>query len=248
MSKIKIDNMADQHRDTMALSKEKKPVVPLGKQVVTVSVGAGAGIEEIMRSLGADVVVSGGQTMNPSVEDFVDVIHSGSAKKYIIMPNNKNIVLAALQAKKLLPEKVEVVETANIPQGFAALMAYDGELSVQENLARMTKRIKEVKAGAITIAVRDSMLDGHKVPEGSYIGVINSHVAVYEDELYRALSSLVKYLITPESEIVSLYYGCDLTEDAAEALADRLRGELGGVEVELYAGGQPLYHFMISVE
>jgi dihydroxyacetone kinase-like predicted kinase len=222
--------------------------MPSGKQVVTISVGAGEGIEEIMRGLGADVIVSGGQTMNPSVEDFVGVIHSGGADKYIIMPNNKNIILAALQAKKLLPDKVEVVETANVPEGLAALMAYDAKRSAEENAAEMTARAKAVKAGAITVAVRDSMLDSEKVPTGSYIGVINSHVAVYADELYTALVGMVKYLVTPESEIVSLYYGCDLTENETEELAERLRGELDEVEVELYPGGQPLYHFLISVE
>ncbi|MCE5286048.1 MAG: DAK2 domain-containing protein [Pelosinus sp.] len=246
---IKIDNMADQHRETIGQNtRDKRPAVPVGKQVVTISVGAGAGIEEIMRSLGADVIVSGGQTMNPSVEDLVGVVHSGSADKYIIMPNNKNIILAALQARKLLPDKVEVVETANIPQGLAALMAYDEKLSAAENVTRMTARAKAVKAGAITIAVRDSMLAGQLVPTGAYIGVINSHVAVYAGDLFTTLAGMVKQLITPESEIVSLYYGCDLTENEAGAIADKLRAELDEVEVELYAGGQPLYHFLISVE
>lgn len=247
---IKIDNMADQHRETLVKSPdtEKKPAMPQSKEVVLISACAGDGLADIMRSLGADIIVAGGQTMNPSVEDFVGVIHSGSAAKYIIMPNNKNIILAALQVKKLLPDKVAVVETANILQGFAALLAYDAKRSPEENVSEMTVRASEVKAGAITTAVRDSMLAGNKVPAGSYIGVINSRVAVYADKLYAALAQMVKYLVTPDSEIVSLYYGSALSESEAEVLADRLKGELSGVEIELYYGGQPLYYFLISVE
>lgn len=242
---IKIDNMADQHRETVVRGPltDNKP----GKKLATISVGAGEGIAEIMRGLGADVVVSGGQTMNPSVEDLVGVIHSGSAAKYIILPNNKNIILAALQAKKLLPDKVDVVETTNIPQGLAALMAYEAELSPEENVAKMTISAKAVKAGAVTIAVRDSMLDQHKVPAGAYIGVIDSHVIVDGRDLFTVLAKMIKELTTPDNEIVTLYYGSDITEKAAEALAEKLSGE-SGLEIELYHGGQPLYHFLISVE
>lgn len=239
---IKIDNMADQHRQTPeTLSQERSGVA-------IISVAAGPGLGEIMSQMGADIVIMGGQTMNPPVEDFIDAVHQGNAEKYIILPNNKNIILAVEQVKKLLGDRVEIVPTANVPQGLAALVAFDSELSVQENIERMAGRLGEVQAAAVTKAVRDSMVEGHKVAAGRFIGVIDNKVIVDGDDVQETLHRLVESLRKPETEMISLYYGADLGEGEAKEMAASLESKNEGVEVQVYAGGQPHYHFIISIE
>ncbi len=241
---IKIDNMADQHRQTMEL--EEAAQTKSGLAVI--SVVSGAGLTDIMRQMGADIIISGGQTMNPPVEEFVAAVHNGSAEKYIILPNNKNIVLAAAQVKKLLGDRVAIVPTINIPQGLAAVLSFDPGSDLDTNLSRMTEAQSAVKSAALTIAVRDSKVNGQTVPEGAYIGVIDGSVVVWADNLANALEALVKELVDADSGLVSLYYGADLGEAEARALAAGLAKQLDGIEVEVYFGGQAHYQFIISVE
>jgi DAK2 domain fusion protein YloV len=239
---IKIDNMADQHR-------QMEQGEPAGKKgIAVISVAAGEGLAGMMRQLGADIIILGGQTMNPPVEDFVNAVHRGGAEKYIILPNNKNILLAAAQVKKLLGESVELIPTANAPQGMAALMAFDKDCSLEENTARMRARLDGIQAGAVTMAVRDSVADGKTVPAGRFIGVIDTRVVVDAGTLQDALVNMIQKLIQPDNEVVSLYYGAELTPAEGEALAAAVREAFSGLEVELYAGGQPHYHFIISIE
>ncbi|SMD10497.1 DAK2 domain-containing protein [Sporomusa malonica] len=250
---IKIDNMADQHRkiaETGPLNpvKAETALPPERSGLAVISVVSGDGLADIMRQMGAGIIVSGGQTMNPPVEEFMAAVHNGPAEKYIILPNNKNIVLAVAQAKKLLGDRVAVVPTVNVPQGLAALLAFDPNLDIEANVDRMTEAQATVKSGSLTIAVRDSQVDGQTVPEGAYIGVIEGSVAVWADSLTGALTALVERLAGPETGIVSLYYGAELTASEAEALASVLRERLNGVEVEVYSGGQPHYQCIISVE
>ncbi len=251
---IKIDNMADQRRDKII---EQGGVTSMLAPAATeedraklaiVSVAAGEGLIAIMQQVGAGIIISGGQTMNPPVEEFMTAIHNGNAEQYIILPNNKNIVLAAAQAKKLLGEQVAIVPTTNVPQGLAAILAFDPDSSLEANLERMTEAQAAVRSGSITIAVRDSSVDGQLVPEGSYIGVMDGSVVVYSGELASVLTKLVRHLATDDSSMVSLYFGAELTEAEAEDLAEVLGNELPNIEVEVYSGGQPLYHLIVSVE
>ncbi|WP_371373906.1 DAK2 domain-containing protein [Sporomusa aerivorans] len=241
---IKIDNMADQHRQTMELRPENKTRSGLA----VISVVAGEGLTAIMRELGAEIIISGGQTMNPPVEEFVSAVHNGTAERYIILPNNKNIVLAAAQVKKLLGDKVAIVPTTNVPQGLAAVLAFDSSGSLDENLAKMTAAQAGVKAASLTTAVRDSQVNGQTVPAGAYIGVVDGRVVVWSFSLATCLEQLVKQLAGEGASLVSLYYGAELSEEEAKGLAAGLTAQFAGVAVEVYAGGQPYYPLLISVE
>jgi len=239
---IKIDNMADQHTGSQLRA------VPAKSRLAVISVAAGEGMARIMREIGATIIIPGGQTMNPAVEDFIVAVHSDVADQYIILPNNSNIMLAAAQVKKLVGDKVEIVPAMNIPQGLAALVAFAPDEGLDSNVARMKERILQVKAGSLTSAVRDCTIDEHKVAAGTYIGVIDNQVAVDAPTLDGALIDLVQKLVEPQNEVVSLYYGSDLDESQSRLLADKLAEMLPDVAVELYQGGQPHYHFIISVE
>lgn len=249
---IKIDNMADQHRKITEIEPQNavkaEALPPARSDLAVISVVSGDGLVDIMRQMGAGIIVSGGQTMNPPVEEFVAAVHNGPAEKYIILPNNKNIVLAVAQAKKLLGDRVAVVPTVNVAQGLAALLAFDPTLTIEDNVDRMTEAQATVKSGSLTVAVRDSQVDGQTVPEGAYIGVIEGSVVVWADSLTGALTALAERLTDPETGIVSLYYGAELNASEAEELAGVLRERLNGIEVEVYFGGQPHYQFIISVE
>lgn len=251
---IKIDNMADQHRETTmqneplaTFNTAAEPLAAKGGLAV-ISVVSGDGLIDIMRQMGAGVIISGGQTMNPPVEEFMAAVHNGPAERYIILPNNKNIVLAAAQAKKLLGDRVAIIPTVNVPQGLAAVLAFDPERDLEANVALMTEAQAAVKSGSVTIAVRDSQVEGQTVPAGAYIGVIEGRVAVWADSLQGALTALVEYLAGPETGMISLYYGAGLAESEAQALAGLLRATLSDIEVEVYSGGQPHYQFIVSVE
>lgn len=242
---IKIDNMADQHQqrhDFLEIS-------PGHNEIVIISVAAGQGLADIMKQMGAGIIIMGGQTMNPPVEDFIDAVHRGSGGKYIILPNNKNILLAAAQAKKLLGDGVEIVPTTNAPQGLAALMAFDNTLSILENVEHMKVRSSEIKAAAVTRAVRDSMVEGRSVAAGKFIGVVDNKVIVDADDISTTLLAITKSMLDTEDEIVSLYYGAGLTAEEAAAFSDTLAAQLApAVEVELYEGSQAHYYFIISIE
>lgn len=237
---LKIDNMADQHRSIL----DSKTKSGLG----LISVVSGEGLEKIMTELGVDIIVSGGQTMNPPVEDFINAVHGGDAAQYIILPNNKNILLAAAQAKKLLGDKVEILPTVNVSEGLAAIVAYSAEKSIEANIKAMSERIKGIKAAGITVAIRDSVQKGKRIPAGTFIGVINNKVAVDAADIKAVLHKTVASLLTAASEVISLYYGEQMQQTEAESLAQGLREVFPGVEVEVYYGGQPHYHFIISVE
>jgi DAK2 domain fusion protein YloV len=241
---IKIDNMADQHQQRHNFS----DVLPGNSEIVIISVAAGQGLADIMKQMGAGTVIMGGQTMNPPVEDFIDAVHRGNGGKYILLPNNKNILMAAAQAKKLLGDRVEIVPTINIPQGLAALLAFDASLPILENVERMIARSSEVKAAAITKAVRNSVVESHTVAAGKFIGVVDSRVVVDADDISTVLLAITELLLDAENEVVSLYYGAGLTEQEAEIFADTLAAQIPGVEVELYLGSQPHYYFIISIE
>lgn len=244
---IKIDNMADQHSQQLTLP--EPGVSPVDKKKTAVlSVVSGQGLSAMMKELGADGIISGGQTMNPAVEDFLAAVHACPAENFILLPNNKNIILAANQVQKLLPERVKIIPTVNVPQGMAALMAFSPEASLEQNVERMTQRMQEVRAAGVTVAVRDSLVGGRPVPAGSYIGVVDGAVITYSQDLLTALSELLKAMSRPGDELVSLYYGSLIDEAAARQLAAEAAKCLQHAAVEVYDGGQPQYYFLISIE
>ena len=241
---IKVDNMAEQHRSLMLETEPKEPDL----KVAVISVAAGDGLAEIMKGLGTSIIISGGQSMNPSVEEFVDAVNSNIAEQYIILPNNSNIVLAAAQVKKMLGDKVEIVPTVNTPQGLAALMAYDASAKIGESVEKMTAAIQAVREATITRAVRDSKVDGILVKEGAYLGVIGGKVKLHGDDLEGVVIETVQQIVDDACEVVSLYYGQDIDCEAAQQFVTILEKAFPDLAIEIYAGGQPHYHFVISAE
>lgn len=239
---IKIDNMADQYH------KNEHTQLRATKSLAIISVAAGAGIAKIMEELGAEIIISGGQTMNPAVEDFMAAIHSNIAEQYIILPNNKNIILAANQVKKLVGDRVAVLPTNDITQGIAAIMAFESSASLENNLQVMEVRLKKVVSAAITTAVRDSYLGDTVLKMGMHIGVISNKVVTYAADIATTLLNTLKLIVKDDSELITLYYGAELTKAEAEETAELVKHTYPQLEVEVYAGGQPLYYYFIAIE
>lgn len=241
---IKINNMVDEHEERLFKTEAPAPVKKSGLGVLTVA--AGDGIAKIMHQLGAAEIISGGQSMNPPVEDFVNAIEKGTCEEYIILPNNKNIILAAEQVKKLLgASKVSFVPTTNLAQGLAALLHYDATKSMIENTVIMTNEAKEAVSGAVTVAVRDSVVEGIVVKKGDYLGLLNDKIVCVGSSIKEVL---VKLLEDGDYELISLYYGDNLDEEGASALAEELEEINEDWEIETFYGGQPLYPLLIAME
>ena len=186
--------------------------------------------------------------MNPPVEAFVEAIKTSKHEHYIILPNNKNIVMAAVQAKKILGDIIEVLPTVNVPQGLAALLAFKPEATLLENMDSMTEQLGKVKSVAITTAVRDSIQEGVRIKAGMFLGVIEGKVITAANTLKAVLLETGKNLLTTDNELVTLWYGAEVAQAEAQALAEELIEAFPGMEVQTYFGGQPLYHFIVSVE
>lgn len=240
---IKIENMKDQHENRLFTAEDIQPVKH-GVGVLTVA--AGDGIAKVMHEMGAAEIISGGQSMNPPVEAFVNAIENGSCEQYIILPNNKNIILAAEQVRKLLGNsKVAFVPSTNMAQGLAALLHFDATRSMDENTVIMTKEAKEAASGSVTVAVRDSVVNGLTVHEGDYLGILNDKIVCTGKSIEAVLKDM---LAEGDYELISLYYGSDVTKEQAEKLAEDL-GELNDDwEVETFYGGQPLYPILLAME
>ncbi|MCH5209208.1 MAG: DAK2 domain-containing protein [Oscillospiraceae bacterium] len=253
LTKIKIENNREQNElvvkaDMAQQKKRKLPVEPVN-ETGFVAVAAGAGIEALFKDLGADNVVCGGQTMNPSTEDILEAIGQTPAKNVFVLPNNKNIIMAAEQAAELADRKVCVLQTRTIPQGITAMMNYDPNGSFAQNRAAMTEAFDRVQSGQITFAVRDSEFDGHKIKEGELLAMDNGKIVFTERNLSKALTKLVKRLITPSSSYVTVIYGSDVSDEDAEEAFENLRQRISGdIDIVLVNGGQPVYYYIISVE
>lgn len=240
---IKIENMLDQHENRLFTSAEVK-MAKHGIGVLTVA--AGDGLAAIMHELGAAEIISGGQSMNPPVEDFVNAIENGSCEQYIILPNNKNIILAAEQVRKLLgASTVSFVPSTNLAQGLAALLHFDSTRSLEENTVIMTKEAKEITSGSVTVAVRDSVVGGMQVKKGDYLGIINDKIVCVAGSLSEALKTMLN---DGEYELISMYYGEGLNEEDAHGLAEELEAMNEDWEVEVFYGGQPLYPVLLAME
>lgn len=235
--------MRDQHENRLFTAEDIQPVKH-GVGVLTVA--AGEGIARIMHEMGAAEIISGGQSMNPPVEDFVQAIENGTCEQYIILPNNKNIILAAEQVRKLLGNsKVSFVPTTNMAQGLAALLHFDATRSLDENTVVMTKEAKEATSGSVTVAVRDSVVNGIEVRQGDYLGILNDKIVCTGKSIEKVLEQM---LSGGDYELLSLYYGADLDEAAAGTLAAKLEEINEDWEVEVFYGGQPLYPLLLAME
>ena len=251
---IKVDNMRVQHQSKVVEAEKTQnagytPVEP-EKPFGFVAVAAGAGLRELFTDLGADQVVSGGQTMNPSTDDILRAIELTPAETVFVLPNNKNIIMAAEQAVKLADRKVCVLQTRTVPQGISAMLAFDPEQSYSDNRVAMTKQFDLVQTGLITFAARDSEFDGHAIKKGEILALDNGKLDFTDRDLTKALMRLVKHLIKKrEASFITLIYGSDVTDEQAERARDAVAEKYGSdFEVNLINGGQPVYYYVISVE
>ena len=253
LTKVKIENMREQHNnvikaDKAAQKNKKLPVAPT-KDTGFVAVAAGAGIEALFKDLGVDHVVRGGQTMNPSTEDILEAIEQTPAHNVFVLPNNKNIIMAAEQAVKLADRNVCVLQTRTIPQGISAMMNYNPDESFNANRGAMTEALDNVGSGQITFAVRDSEYDGHKIKQGELLAMDNGKIVFTEKNLTKALVKLTKRLISSQSSYITVLYGSDVTDEDANEAFEVLRDKISDdIDIVLVNGGQPVYYYIISVE
>ncbi|MDE6586390.1 MAG: DAK2 domain-containing protein [Clostridia bacterium] len=243
LDRIKIENMLEENRALKAkLEAEKKDMGML-------AICAGKGLEEIFKDLMCDRVIEGGQTMNPSAQDIADAVQKINAANVFVFPNNSNVILAAEQAKGLVNNRtIHVIPTKNVPQGFAAALAFNPEASVPENKTNMTHSIDNVASGLVTYAVRETTMNGFKLKEGDIIGLDNKRILAKSDNIDDACIKLVKALKNDDHEMITLYYGEGITEEQAEALAGKLSEVYPDCDVDFHFGGQPVYYYMVSLE
>lgn len=255
LTNLKIDNMRQEHRERVIknvdaiLEKQKQESSQPEKEYGILAVCAGAGLAEIFKGIGADAVIEGGQTMNPSTEDILEAVERVNAARIFVLPNNKNIILAAQQAAKLSREKeLIVVPTKNIPQGITAMINFMPDKTPQENLESMTAEMEKVKTASITYAVRDTIIEGVEIHEKDIMALGDQGVLAAGPVLEEIVLAALRKMTDADSELVSLYYGQDVTAEQAQALLAKARQALPQVEFELQEGGQPVYYYFISVE
>ncbi len=257
LTKMKIDNMREEHQEKLIKDAEKLAEQQKQQELkqaprkeagfITVSIGEG--MNEIFKGLGVDRIIEGGQTMNPSTEDVLNAIAQVNADTIYVLPNNKNIILAAEQAKKLTKDKnIVVIPSKTVPQGITAIINYMPERSVEENTARMTEEMGKVKTGQITYAVRDTIIDEKEIKQNDIMGIGDSGIISVGTDLFKTTVDMVSNLIDDDTEIISIYYGQKVTENDAAAIADKIEELYPDVDVEVNMGGQPIYYYIISVE
>ena len=250
---LKIENMKEQHKGAAAKAEMQKkqklaPAEPV-KDFGFVSVTSGAGLEDLFKDLGVDVIVRGGQTMNPSTEDILEAINATPARNIFVLPNNKNIIMAAEQAVKLTDGNVIVLQTRTIPQGITAMLAFDESSDFSTNGVNMTKALDNVGSGSITFAVRDSDFEGKQIKKGEILAMENGKLAFVEKDVTKALIKITKKLIRSGSSYITIIYGSDVTDETAQAAFEALRAKISDdIEIVLVNGGQPVYYYLISVE
>ena len=253
LSRMKIDNMREEHQERLIKNAEKmaeqqKADEPR-KKYGFVAVSVGEGLDEIFKGLNVDHIISGGQTMNPSTEDILNAIDKINADNIYVLPNNKNIILAAQQAESLVEDKnIIVIPSKTIPQGISAMIGFIPDNSPEDNKEAMIDSMSYVKTGEVTYAVRDTVIDDKEIKEGNIMGIGDEGILAVGEEIDDTTINMIKEMQDEESEIVSLYYGAEVTEEAANKLADKIAETLPEIEVEVYPGGQPIYYYIASVE
>lgn len=256
LTSMKIDNMREEHNERVIMSSDKqaeKTAEPKKdepkKKYGFITVSIGDGMNEIFRGLGADYIIEGGQTMNPSTEDMLNAIDAVNAENIFILPNNSNIILAASQARDLTEDKnIIVMPTKTIPQGIACLINFMDSEEPEDNEEAMKEGISLVKTAQITYAVRDTSIDGHEIHVDDIMGIADKGIVAVGNEINHTALDTVKALIDEDSEIVSIYYGADMTEEDAEDLKEKIEAEFDYVDIEVHNAGQPVYYYVISVE
>lgn len=269
LSNIKIDNMRLEHQEKLFKMSERKaeelktqitgnstetaketPAMESAKKATGfISVSAGDGLKEIFEGLGVDYIIEGGQTMNPSTADLLDAIEKVNAETIYILPNNKNIILAANQAQSMVEDKnIVVIPTKTVPQGITAIINFIPELSAEDNSAAMSEEISRVKTGQVTYAVRDTTIDDKEIKQGDYMGIGDHGILAAGKELAAITIEMLDQMMDEESELISIYYGSDISEPDAEQLASDITAKYPNCDVELQYGGQPIYYYIVSVE
>ncbi|WP_294426490.1 DAK2 domain-containing protein [uncultured Streptococcus sp.] len=246
--KVKVDNMRNQHDAILEKEEQQVAAKQEEKDFAIVAVVAGDGLAEIFKSQGVDYVISGGQTMNPSTEDIVKAIDAVNAKNVIILPNNKNIFMAAQSAAEVAEIPAAVVETRTVPQGFTSLLAFNPEQSLEENVAAMTASLSDVVSGSVTLAVRDTSIDGLEIHKDDNLGMVDGKIVVSNPDMTATLKATFAKMIDEDSEIITIYVGEDGSQDLAEEMADYLESTYEDIEVEIHDGKQPVYPYLMSVE
>ena len=242
LDKIKIENMLEQHRALVKAREANK------KPIGIVSVCAGEGVAAMFKELTVDEVIEGGQTMNPSVEDILHAVEKVNSDNVIILPNNKNIIMAAERVKELTKKKCVVLPTSEVPEGISAAIVFDPSLDFDTNVEEMTEAFKRIKCGEVTMAIRNTELDGFKISEGDYIGLDSKKIVSKSDNVDDAVVDLIDKIKSAENEVITLYYGQDVKEQEANDLVAKLEERFDDSEVVCYNGGQPHYYYMVSVE
>ena len=265
LTSMKIDNMREEHHERVIENatqianrqkeaekenaKEEKPANEPRKKDGFIAVSAGSGLSEIFTELGVDYVLEGGQTMNPSTDDILTAIEKVNADNIFILPNNKNIILAANQAKELTEDKnVVVIPSKTVPQGISAVINYVNDGDVEENTEKMTDALQYTKSGEVTYAVRDTAIDGKSISQGNIMGIGDEGIISVCDSVDRAVLEMLDHLVDGDSSIISLYYGNDVSESAANALSEKVADIYKGLDIEVHFGGQPVYYYLLSVE
>lgn len=244
---IKIENMKVQHENMLVENQTEVSEEPV-KEYGFIATSMGNGLADIFKDFGVDYIIEGGQTMNPSTEDFMKAIESINAKNIIILPNNSNIIMAANQAKALSDKNIIVIPSKNVPQGFTSLVSFNADLSVEENEATMVEALSMVRSGQVTYAVRDTVMNDIEVKEGNFIGIGEGKLLSAGENKDEITLGLIEKLVDEDSAIITLFYGENVTEEEANEFKSILEEKYEDIDVELYYGGQPIYYYLISVE
>ena len=255
LSKIKIDNMREEHREVLALKNEEtasdiqEEVAPAeSKKYAFISVAMGDGITRVLKDLGVDYVIEGGQTMNPSTQDMMECISKLNADHIFILPNNKNIIMAAEQAAEISDKDLRVIPTKSIPQGITAITMFNYEADVDANEETLKEALEMVKTGSVTYAVRDTEMDGIEIKEGNMLGLVESKIKAVGEDYFEVAKEILESMIDEDSELITIFYGKDVDESKMEEFIAELEDKYDDFDVQCYKGDQPLYYFIMSVE
>lgn len=257
LSKIKIDNMREEHRELLTSKEEqqkiaeeqaKAEVAVEKKKYAFISVAMGEGITHVLKDLGVDYVIEGGQTMNPSTQDMMECISKLNADHIFILPNNKNIIMAATQAAEISDKDVRVIPTKSIPQGITCITMFNSEHEVDENEAALMEALELVKTGSVTYAVRDTEMDGIEIKEGNMLGLIEGKINKVGDDYFTVAEGILESMVDEDSELITIFYGKDVDENKIEEFTEKLEEKYEDCDIQMYKGDQPLYYFIMAVE
>lgn len=257
LSKIKIDNMREEHRELLTSKEEqqkiaeeqaKAEIAVENKKYAFISVAMGEGITHVLKDLGVDYVIEGGQTMNPSTQDMMECISKLNADHIFILPNNKNIIMAATQAAEISDKDVRVIPTKSIPQGITCITMFNSEHEVDENEATLMEALELVKTGSVTYAVRDTEMDGIEIKEGNMLGLVEGKINNVGEDYFKVAQEVLNSMIDEDSELITIFYGKDVDENKIEEFTDKLKEQYEDCDIQMYKGDQPLYYFIMAVE